>query len=139
MVLQMTSLGVNSTAVQHRECPLDVGQEVAVRSSGNHRHLTRFAESRQSLGQLQLMAGIRTTEQLNDRRGGGVALLRAALDAPECSEHPVRIEVWEHNHAARRLYERFGFHDEGERAPFLLKSGEIDGYDVVLVRRPAAT
>ena len=30
MVLQMTSLGVNSTAVQHRECPLDVGQEVAV-------------------------------------------------------------------------------------------------------------
>jgi len=71
-------------------------------------------------------------------QGIGVALLRAALDAPECSERPVRIEVWEHNHAARRLYERFGFRDEGERAPFLLKSGEIDGYDVVLVRRSAA-
>lgn len=75
----------------------------------------------------------------HQRRGIGVALLRAALDAPECTERPVRIDVWEHNHAARRLYERFGFHDEGERAPFLLKSGEIDGYDVVLVRRPAAT
>ena len=70
------------------------------------------------------------------RRGIGVALLQQALSAPSSAERPVRIDVWENNQDARRLYERFGFRDSGERKPFILKSGMIDGYDLVLLRRP---
>ena len=67
----------------------------------------------------------------------GTQLLSRALAEPEVAAAPaVRIDVWEHNHGARRLYERFGFRHEGGMEPFVLKSGEIDGYDVVLIRRP---
>lgn len=67
----------------------------------------------------------------------GSQLLSRALAEPEVVAAPaVRIDVWEHNHGARRLYERFGFRHEGGMEPFVLKSGEIDGYDVVLIRRP---
>jgi ribosomal protein S18 acetylase RimI-like enzyme/SAM-dependent methyltransferase len=67
----------------------------------------------------------------------GSQLLSRALAEPEVAAAPaVRIDVWEHNHDARRLYERFGFRHEGGMEPFVLKSGEIDGYDVVLIRRP---
>jgi ribosomal protein S18 acetylase RimI-like enzyme len=74
------------------------------------------------------------------RQGHGIggSLLRAALAGPEASAAPaVFIAVWEDNARARRLYERFGFRHEGEKKPFLLKSGEVSGYDLVLVRRRA--
>ena len=68
--------------------------------------------------------------------GIGTDLLRCALsDEMVRTAHTVRIEVWEHNHGARRLYERFGFRHVGEMQPFLLQSGEIDGYDIVMIRR----
>jgi ribosomal protein S18 acetylase RimI-like enzyme len=69
-------------------------------------------------------------------QGIGTQLLTKALALPEASAAPsISIDVWEHNPAGRRLYERFGFRHEGQTMPFILKSGEIDGYDLVLVRR----
>jgi ribosomal protein S18 acetylase RimI-like enzyme len=62
-------------------------------------------------------------------------MLRVLADEAVRGARMVRIEVWEHNHGARRLYERFGFVHEGTMQPFLLQSGEIDGYDLVLIRR----
>jgi len=71
-------------------------------------------------------------------RGIGSELLRRALSAPEtAAASAVLIDVWEKNLRARQLYERFGFWHEGGMEPFYLKSGEIDGYDIVLVRRRA--
>lgn len=69
-------------------------------------------------------------------RGLGTDLLQRALDAPEVSAAgAVYIDTWEENVGARRLYERFGFRFEGERVPFILRPGEVEGYDIVLVRR----
>jgi diamine N-acetyltransferase len=69
-------------------------------------------------------------------RGIGTALLERALASPEVVAAPaVVIDVWEKNEGARRLYERFGFRHEGGVKPFVLKSGAIDGYDLILVRR----
>jgi ribosomal protein S18 acetylase RimI-like enzyme len=69
-------------------------------------------------------------------QGIGSELLRRALAEPEViAADEVRIDVWQDNAGARRLYERLGSRFEGERVPFVLKSGEIDGYDLILVRR----
>lgn len=69
-------------------------------------------------------------------QGIGGDLLRRVLAQPEVvAADAVTIEVWQDNVDARRLYERFGFRFEGGRIPFVLQSGEIDGYDLVLVRR----
>jgi ribosomal protein S18 acetylase RimI-like enzyme len=75
-------------------------------------------------------------EPVHQGRGIGSALLSRALELPELTAAPgLRIDVWQYNHDARRLYERFGFRHAGERKAFVLKSGRIDGYDLVL-RRP---
>jgi ribosomal protein S18 acetylase RimI-like enzyme len=75
-----------------------------------------------------------------DRIGQGIGsrLLTAALDLPEVrAADAVWIEVWEENHGARRLYERFGFVDTGERgADFVTASGEVSPGDLIMVRRP---
>jgi len=72
-------------------------------------------------------------------QGIGSDLLRRALAEPECRKaDAIRIDVWQDNAGARRLYERCGFWLEGEREPFVLQSGEIDGYDLILVRRREA-
>jgi ribosomal protein S18 acetylase RimI-like enzyme len=69
-------------------------------------------------------------------RGIGTALLEKVLCLPEVVAAPaVYIDTWTENTGARRLYERFGFRHEGETKPFVLSTGEIDGYDIVLVRR----
>ena len=74
------------------------------------------------------------------RHGIGSELLRSALADPvTAAAAVVRIDVWEKNPGARRLKERYGFRHEGEREPFVLKSGEIDGYDLILVRRQRET
>ena len=73
-----------------------------------------------------------------DLQGQGIGgeLLRRVLAEPEVvAADAVTIEVWQDNADARRLYERFGFRFEGGTVPFLLQSGEIDGYDLILVRR----
>jgi ribosomal protein S18 acetylase RimI-like enzyme len=72
-------------------------------------------------------------------QGIGSALLRAALAEPEVrAAAVVTIDVWAKNTGALRLYERFGFHHEGELKPFVL-NGVVEDYDLILVRRPAAT
>lgn len=51
-----------------------------------------------------------------DRRGRGIgtALMRAGLDwARSRGAHKVELQVWPHNTAAIRLYENFGFVQEG--------------------------
>ena len=69
-------------------------------------------------------------------RGIGTALLEKVLTLPEVVGAPaVYIDTWTENTGARRLYERFGFLHEGETKPFVPSTGEIDGYDIVLVRR----
>ena len=49
-------------------------------------------------------------------QGIGAELLRQAIAwAREIGAHKVELEHWPWNHAARRLYERFGFVEEGYR------------------------
>ena len=68
-------------------------------------------------------------------RGRGVGLLLLA----EClrrarllGAYKVSLEVWPHNHAARRLYRRFGFLEEGHlRAHHRRRNGEL--WDVVVM------
>ncbi|MEA2716544.1 MAG: hypothetical protein QOI99_861 [Actinomycetota bacterium] len=48
------------------------------------------------------------------RQGVGRALVQAAVDAARSHGcHKVSLQVWPHNEAARALYRRFGFEDEG--------------------------
>ena len=48
------------------------------------------------------------------RRGVGTALMQACLDwARETGIHKLALQVWPHNDAAIRLYEKFGFEREG--------------------------
>lgn len=70
-------------------------------------------------------------------QGVGGRMLAAVLDLPDVAAAPaVWIEVWEENHGARRLYERFGFVATGERGEdFVTASGEVSPGDLVLVRR----
>ena len=69
-------------------------------------------------------------------QGIGSQLLRLTLAEPEVvAAAVVRIDVWEKNFGAQRLYQRFDFMHEGGLEPFILQSGEIDGYDLILVRR----
>jgi len=69
-------------------------------------------------------------------QGIGTSLLEAVLGSPEVAAAPaVYIDTWDENTGARRLYDRFGFRHEGELKPFRLSTVEIDGYDIILVRR----
>ena len=47
-------------------------------------------------------------------RGVGSALVGAVVDAArQLGVHKIALQVWPHNHAARRLYRRHGFVEEG--------------------------
>lgn len=71
--------------------------------------------------------------------GIGSQLLERVLAEPEVAAcEAVTIDVWQDNLGARRLYERFGFVDEGKRVPFVSSTGKIEGYDLIPARRPAA-
>lgn len=75
------------------------------------------------------------------QQGLGSLLMRHALNLPEVRRAPlVRLDVWQDNLQAQRFYARFGFELTSERKPFVLGSGKIDGYDLMMIRRqdPAA-
>jgi len=74
-----------------------------------------------------------------DRLGQGIGgqLLARVLGRSEvAAAAAVWIEVWEENYGARRLYQRFGFVETGERGgEFVTASGEVSPGDLILVRR----
>jgi RimJ/RimL family protein N-acetyltransferase len=59
--------------------------------------------------------------------GVGTVLLNAIVDwARANNAHKATLQVWPHNQPARRLYERFGFVEEGRlRRHYRRKSGEL--------------
>ena len=69
-------------------------------------------------------------------RGVGRGLLGAAIGwAREAGAHKMTLEVWPHNQAGRRLYERFGFVEEGRKVRhYRRRNGEI--WDAVLMGLP---
>ena len=67
----------------------------------------------------------------------GTLLLQTALEQPALrAAGRVFLDVWEHNHGARRFYERFGFQVIGAQ-PFLVQSGSPTSRDLIMVRRCA--
>jgi RimJ/RimL family protein N-acetyltransferase len=66
-------------------------------------------------------------------RGVGGALVRAAIDAArDLGAHKVALQVWPHNDAARRLYLRHGFVEEGVlRRHYPRRTGEL--WDAVIM------
>jgi len=66
-------------------------------------------------------------------QGVGSALLERAIEyAREQGCHKIALQHWPHNQAARRLYERYGFEQEGYlRRQYPRKNGEI--WDAVVM------
>ena len=68
-------------------------------------------------------------------KGVGAALMEAALGCAAMKAAPrIWLDVWEHNHRARRFYESYGFEVAGNiRMEFA--SGPADSLDLVMVRQ----
>ena len=66
-------------------------------------------------------------------KGIGGLLVRAAIDAArELGAHKLALQVWPHNEAARRLYLRHGFAEEGIlRRHYPRRNGEL--WDAVIM------
>jgi RimJ/RimL family protein N-acetyltransferase len=66
-------------------------------------------------------------------RGAGGALLGQAIaTARRMGAHKVSLQVWPHNQAARRLYRRYGFAEEGRlRRHYRRRNGEL--WDAVIM------
>jgi len=64
-----------------------------------------------------------------DRRGQGIgsALMAAAIEwARMAGAHKLSLQVWPHNEAARALYRKFGFEEEGLlRRQYRRRNGEL--------------
>ena len=64
-----------------------------------------------------------------DRRGQGIgsALMAAAIEwARTAGAHKLSLQVWPHNEAARALYRKFGFEEEGLlRGQYRRRNGEL--------------
>ncbi len=67
------------------------------------------------------------------RRGVGTALVQAAVEAARARGcHKVSLQVWPHNDAARALYRKLGFEDEGRLVRhYRRRNGET--WDVVVM------
>ena len=67
-------------------------------------------------------------------QGVGAALMEAALECASMKAAPrIWLDVWEHNHRARRFYEGYGFEVAGSfRMEFA--SGPADSLELVMVR-----
>jgi RimJ/RimL family protein N-acetyltransferase len=67
------------------------------------------------------------------RQGIGARLLERCIDfARSAGAHKIALQVWPHNEAARSLYRRYGFQEEGYlRRHWRRKSGEL--WDVVVM------
>ena len=63
--------------------------------------------------------------------GAGSALMEAAIAwARETGMHKISLSVWPHNDAARALYRKFGFVEEGRRVKhYRRQSGEL--WDII--------
>jgi RimJ/RimL family protein N-acetyltransferase len=68
-------------------------------------------------------------------QGVGSALMDAAVSwAKTTGAHKMTLEVWPHNAAARALYRKFGFRDEGRlRRHYRRRNGEL--WDAVVMGR----
>jgi RimJ/RimL family protein N-acetyltransferase len=66
-------------------------------------------------------------------RGVGTDLMAAAVDwAHSHDVYKITLQLWPHNHAARALYEKFGFVQEGYlRRQYRRRSGEL--WDAVIM------
>lgn len=66
-------------------------------------------------------------------RGVGAALLTAAIEwAHGAGLHKIELQLWPHNTAARALYDKFGFEQEGYlRRHYRRKRGEL--WDAVVM------
>jgi RimJ/RimL family protein N-acetyltransferase len=66
-------------------------------------------------------------------RGIGTALLQAVIAwARAHGAHKLALQVWPHNHGARRLYETFGFVEEGRlRRHYRRRTGEL--WDAIIM------
>lgn len=70
-------------------------------------------------------------------RGVGTALMHALVDLADNWLNLLRLEleVFADNEGARRLYERFGFEEEGRRRAFAYRNGEfVDAIAMARVR-----
>ena len=67
-------------------------------------------------------------------RGIGRRLMDAALDHPRLRAADIYLDVWEQNHIARRLYERYGFTVIGAHG-LVTASGLAQDQDLIMVRR----
>ena len=68
------------------------------------------------------------------KQGIGTRLLQTALAHPQMQNAAyIELDVWEHNHGARQLYERFGFQVTGKRT-FEVASGAASDYDLIMRR-----
>src|SRR5919106_1786838 len=65
--------------------------------------------------------------------GLGSMLVEACIDhARTAGAHKITLQVWPHNHAARALYEKFGFEEEGYlRQHWRRRNGEL--WDAVVM------
>lgn len=65
--------------------------------------------------------------------GVGTVLMNAALADPRMvRDQDIVLDVWEHNHRARRFYERYGFRIVGTRS-LELASGAESSLDLVMM------
>jgi ribosomal protein S18 acetylase RimI-like enzyme len=67
-------------------------------------------------------------------RGLGGRLMLAVLADPRMQvAERIQLDVWEENSRARQFYERFGFREIGRR-PFVVASGKVTGYDLIMAK-----
>ena len=86
----------------------------------------------QELRRLYVLAGFQN-------QGIGGKLMQTVFEIPQFkSAERILLDVWEHNPAARRFYERYGFEVIGERR-FDVESGIETSLDLIMERRRSSS